>query len=140
MTTHWLYPTSPNSKFSLTVGGVQVAVDPGTFAAAVRESGESPDSWIVTTGYRMIAVDDLVWIYFGKPYSYLGGLGRVVHETTERWPDRYMAVDLLWEHAATKALLQNPIAKSAFQDTPRSLRRFGDPAAAMLDRWLSDRP
>src|SRR5450830_1262148 len=101
MTTHWLYPTSAVSKFHLTVGGVTVAVDPRTFAAAVNESRASADSWIATTGYRLFAVDDLVWIYFGKPYTYLGGLGRVVRRAYER-SDGYMGVDLLWDRAATK--------------------------------------
>lgn len=134
---HWLYPTSSNSSYYLEVAGQQVPVDPANFAAGVSHSSGSADSWVISTGFNIMTKDDLIWAYFGAPHSALMGLGRVIRDPYSR-DDGYTAVDILWDELATAALLATPIPSTAFTDTPRSLRRFGDASAALLDAWLSD--
>ncbi len=133
--THWLYPVNEASGYMLRTRHGDVEVSPETLYQKVEDSLAPVDDWHLTVGYRLMQADDLVWVYFARPYQYIGALARAARppyqQANEAW-----SVDLVWDKAATEALARAPIPLADFGQPPRSVTRPRPETVEFLDAWL----
>lgn len=68
----WLYPVNENSDYYLdSAGGVQLRVTPDNLWAEIQATPDRSDSWFLSSGYRSMRADDLVWIYAAGSHQFI---------------------------------------------------------------------
>jgi hypothetical protein len=136
-TVNWLYPVNEGSNYWLEDGaGGQHPVTPGNLWASIETDTLQRDSWFLSTGYRSLRPGDLIWIY-AAGHQFLCALGQVVSIEQDLAGDWHAV--LVWDAAATSALKQNPITRSAFGQIPQSPCRANPATSRYLNGWLADR-
>lgn len=132
---NWLYPVNEGSDYRLVdASGRSSAVTPENLWADIDSNPDQVDRWYLSTGFRTMRPDDLVWIYAAGSYQFICALGRVVRVEQNRatWH-----MFLIWDIKATAALRKNPIARSQFQQVPQAPQRANNVTADYLNRWSS---
>ena len=133
---NWLYPVNESSDYHL-VGrsGEQLPVTPDNLWAEIQASPDRSDSWYLSSGFRLMKTDDLVWIYSAGDHQFISALGQVVRIEQDR-AGNWHAI-LIWDVKATTALQKQPIRRSDFGQIPQHPQRANDGTAKYLNRWLA---
>lgn len=132
--THWLYPVNATTDSRINTPD---GLEPVSLAAFRRLDFGQLSVWGLRSGHRTMRPGDLVWVYFSRPESALGALGRVVTVRPDASGAGHEAV-LSWDRPATTALVAAPIPLSRLGRAPRAVRRADPGLAELLRDWLSE--
>jgi hypothetical protein len=133
---NWLYPVNEHSDYYLKgQRGEELPVTPHNLWAEVQANPDRSDSWYLSSGFRLMRRDDLVWIYSAGVHQFICALGTVVRLEQDVHGDWHAI--LLWDVKATRALQKQPIAQSDFHEIPQHPQRANPATATYLDRWLA---
>lgn len=138
--THWLYPINPKSGYVLRdpVTRKETTVSPDNLLAQIEKYPDRGDPWVLTTGYRLMRRDDVVWIY-AAGIQEVRAVARV-HEVYFNDDDNYWYALLSWNLLATRTLVRHPISRATFGgQRVQSVSRADRRANPVLEAWLSAR-
>jgi hypothetical protein len=134
---HWLYPVNAKSGFTIDdlETGTDVPVTPQSILRFVELNGDKPDLWELSSGYRTMAPDDVLWVYAAGLQAIVA-IARVYGVQDDGLDRR---VQLGWSIAGTRALNAQPISRAAIGN-PRvqNVQRASPRATAALASWLED--
>ncbi len=131
---HWLYPVNTTTDSWVDTLDGPEPVTPDAFR---RLDFERQAFWDLSSGYRAMRADDLLWVYFARPEKTVGALGRVC-EVRENVSGTGYEVVLAWERTATVALRTTPIPLAMLGRAPRSVHRADTDQADTLQTWVRD--
>jgi hypothetical protein len=129
--THWLYPV--NAATDCLVETL-VGPEPLTLDSLRRADLERPATWSLSSGYRLMAPGDVIWVYFARPDQVVAAVGQVSEVLATETGHRLV---LEWGKALTQALLVDPVPLSAIGRAPRTVRRAGEETVDALRSWLA---
>lgn len=137
---HWLYPINPKSNYFLidpeTGEEMEVSVD--NLHADIAKRRDVLDDWGLSSGFKSMAIDDLVWIYASAPVEAVVALA--VAKNIYVGPDGGWHVDLLWDVDRSELLFSDPIPRSRLSSRPQAPSRPSAIGVRVLDEWLTAHP
>lgn len=135
---NWLYPVNPASNYYLldVKTGRRSSVTAESLWDSIERQPDEADSWYLSTGFRSLHPDDLLWIYVAgrQDICALGQVSQIERHRNGSWH-----AQVLWDSAATKQLRAAPIPRAAFSQIPQAPCRADATTSKLLDKWLVDR-
>lgn len=133
--TYWIYPTNPASDYILLDPdtGAESEVTPEGLLEHIERHPDRVDSWVLTSGFRLMRPGDALWVYAGGNRQEIVALARAlqVYEDRNGWK-----VDLSWDVEATQRLMAAPLARSTYGQIAQSVARANPVTVSVLDKWL----